>query len=87
MVYMFRDCSSLTNLDISKFNTQGVYRMDYMFYNCISLKSLNLASFNTEKCTSFEQMFGNCNMNIYLKRNLCSNLVSSVPSGVNVNDA
>ena len=40
--YMFYQCSSLTLLDLSLFNTSLVTNMQYMFYNCSSLISLDI---------------------------------------------
>ena len=34
---MFRDCNSLTNLNLSNFNTQNVTNMSNMFDGCNSL--------------------------------------------------
>ena len=33
MSYMFRECSTLTSLDLSNFDTSNVTRMSHMFYN------------------------------------------------------
>ena len=44
---MFRDCSSLTSLDVTQFDTSNVSQMGYMFYGCSSLSSLDLRSFST----------------------------------------
>ena len=41
---MFKDCSSLKELNIDNFNTNKVNDMSYMFYNCSALKKLNLSS-------------------------------------------
>ena len=49
MMFMFDDCHSLQELDLSKFNTNKVTIMTGMFCNCSSLKKLNLSSFNTDK--------------------------------------
>ena len=38
---MFRDCSSLTSLDLSNFNTANVTSMDYMFSECYKLTNNN----------------------------------------------
>ena len=38
--YMFFGCSSLTNLNLSNFNTQNVTNMEFMFCNCNSLKNI-----------------------------------------------
>ena len=42
MCSMFDDCSSLENLDISKFTTQENTDIDSMFSSCDSLKIENL---------------------------------------------
>ncbi len=38
---MFYNCSSLTSLNLSNFNTNNVNDMSSMFYNCSNLTSLN----------------------------------------------
>jgi len=60
MRYMFRGCSSLTSLDLSRFNTENVKTMDYMFIDCSGLTSLNLNNFNTDNVTTMAYMFTNC---------------------------
>ena len=49
MSEIFRNCSSLTSLNLSNFNTNNVNNMSEMLYNCSSLTSLNLSNFNTNK--------------------------------------
>ena len=44
--YMFNRCYSLTNINLSNFNTQNVTDMSYMFNKCYSLKNINLSNFN-----------------------------------------
>ena len=57
---MFGSCSSLTNLDLSSFNTSNVTDMGYMFSQCSSLTSLDLSSFNTLNVTDMSYMFWDC---------------------------
>ena len=57
---MFYNCSSLTNLDLSNFNTQNVKNMNTMFYNCSSLTNLDLSNFNTQNVKNMSYMFFNC---------------------------
>ena len=40
--YIFSLCESLTNLNLSNFNTQNVTDMRWMFDNCKTLKKLNV---------------------------------------------
>ena len=58
--YMFRDCSFLTNINLSNFNTQKVTNMSGMFRDCSSLIDINLSNFNTQKVTNMSGMFRNC---------------------------
>ena len=57
---MFESCSSLTNLDLSSFDTSKVTNMDYMFSDCSNLTSLDLRSFDTLKTTDMSKMFERC---------------------------
>ena len=58
---MFEECSGLTRLDVSHFNTAKVTNMFNMFLFCSSLTNLDLSSFNTSNVTSMLQMFLFCN--------------------------
>ena len=60
MYSMFYNCSALTSLDVSKFNTANVTDMSCMFYDCSALKSLNVSSFNTANVTYIYCMFSGC---------------------------
>ena len=51
---MFCNCTLLTYLDISNFDTSNVVRMDHMFNSCRNLISLNLSNFNTSKVTMMD---------------------------------
>ena len=57
---MFYNCSHITSLDISQFNTVGVKKMSYMFRGCTGLKSLDLTSFDTSQVTDISYMFCHC---------------------------
>ena len=57
---MFYNCSSLTSLDVSSFNTSNVMFMHYMFNNCSALTSLDLSNFNTTNVKFMNYMFNNC---------------------------
>ena len=39
---MFSNCSSLTNIDLSNFNTQNVTDMSGMFFKCYKLDKKNV---------------------------------------------
>lgn len=60
MCSMFEDCSNLTSLDVSNFNTSNVKDMTLMFYGCSSLTSLDLSSFDTSNTTEMIKMFESC---------------------------
>ena len=57
---MFLDCASLTELDLSSFDTSGVQDMSCMFNNCTSLTELDLSSFDTSGVTDMSRMFEDC---------------------------
>ena len=57
---VFQDCTSLTTLDLSSFNTSSTTSMSKMFYGCSSLESVDLSSFNTTNVTNMSEMFSGC---------------------------
>ncbi|MCR5526645.1 MAG: DUF285 domain-containing protein [Lachnospiraceae bacterium] len=57
---MFSGCGSLTELDVSRFNTENTEYMYSMFEGCSKLKKLDLKSFNTSKVTDMAWMFDGC---------------------------
>ena len=59
---MFYGSNSLTNLNLSNFNTQNVNNMSGMFECCTSLTNLNLSNFNTQNVTNMSGigMFNGC---------------------------
>ena len=59
--FMFSGCESLTNLDLSNFNTKNITNMSDMFYDCNSLTNIDLSKFNTKNVTNMSGMFYNCN--------------------------
>lgn len=60
MSEMFLNCSSLTKLDLSNFDTDMVENMHSMFEGCTSLISLDLTFLNTSTVTSMVDMFWKC---------------------------
>ena len=58
--YMFYNCKSLINIDLSNFNTQNVTDMSYMFSGCVSLKNINVSNLNTQNVTDMSNMFFGC---------------------------
>ena len=61
MSSMFYESRKLTELDLSKFNTEKVEYMTAMFQSCSSLTSLDLSNFDTSNVTNMEGMFSGCN--------------------------
>ena len=61
---MFKNCKSLTSLDLSNFNTPNVTTFEIggsgMFAYCSSLTSLDLSNFNTSNVTDMGNMFLDC---------------------------
>ena len=58
--HIFYGCSSLSNIDLSNFNTQNVTDMESMFEGCSSLSNINLSNFNTQNVTNMGFMFKGC---------------------------
>ncbi|MBC1385432.1 BspA family leucine-rich repeat surface protein, partial [Listeria innocua] len=54
---LFYQCSSLTSLDLSNFDTSQVTLMRFMFSEASSLTSLDLSGFDTSNVTSMSSMF------------------------------
>lgn len=46
---MFASCTTLTDLDLSSFNTLNVTDMGSMFYECLKLTNLNLSNFDSKR--------------------------------------
>ena len=56
--YMFYDCNSLTNLDLSNFNSETVNNKNHMFDGCNSLLCLNKSKLVDYKNKNNEHMLG-----------------------------
>lgn len=56
---LFRDCQSMTSLNLSSWNTTKCVDMSSMFNGCIALTSIDLSNFNTSACTNMTSMFAN----------------------------
>ena len=55
--YMFYDCKSLINLNLSNFNTKNVINMSYMFYGCNSITILKFSNFKAEYAIDIDGKF------------------------------
>lgn len=60
MSYMFYNCTGLTSLDLSDYNTSNVTNMSHMFDRCSELTSLDVTKFNTSNVTNMSYIFNNC---------------------------
>jgi len=58
--FMFFNCSNLTNIDLSSFDTKNVTNMSSMFCDCFNLKNIDLSSFDTKNVTNMSHMFSCC---------------------------
>lgn len=58
--YMFHGCKSLTELDLSKWDTYYVYDIDNLFYGCESLRKINLTGWDISNIKSSSQVFWGC---------------------------
>jgi surface protein len=59
---MFFSCQSLTNVDLTLFDTKMVDNMDEMFYRCYNLRNIYVdkSRWNIENVRTFNRMFSKC---------------------------
>ena len=57
---IFSDCDKLTELDLSKLNTDNIVSMKGMFKNCRKITTLDLDNLITSKVTDMSSMFRAC---------------------------
>ena len=60
MEEMFAECTALTTLDVSNFDTSKVTGMSSMFHYCGSLTALDVSKWDTSKVTDMSYMFDSC---------------------------
>ena len=66
LIYFFRNCQSITSMDLSGWDVSGVTDMTSMFNNCQSATSFGISGWNTSNVTSMNYasasigMFQNC---------------------------
>ncbi len=60
MELLFDQCSSLTSLDVSRFDTQKVTDMRMMFIGCSGLTNLDVSGFDTQNVKYMGDMFCDC---------------------------
>lgn len=70
MSYMFADCSALTELDVSGFDTSSVSSMENMFAGCSGLTDLDVSGFDTIRVTNMKEMFSGCSSLVSLTQEL-----------------
>ena len=58
--HLFCECSSIININLSKFNTSNITNMSYMFGDCKLLTNINISNINTQNVTDIEGMFYGC---------------------------
>ena len=61
MSYLFYECNSLTQLDLSNWDTGNIQYMIATFDGCNSLTELNCSTWNTGKVYNMQLAFYNCN--------------------------
>ena len=58
--FAFSDCSSLTGLNLSGWDTGSVKYMISVFERCSKITEINCSTWNTGKVTNMQNMFANC---------------------------
>ena len=59
--YLFYECNSLTQLDLSNWDTSNIQYMIATFDGCNNLTELNCSTWNTSKVYNMQLAFYNCN--------------------------
>ena len=54
MSWMFNGCKSLTNINLSNFNTNNVTNMSLLFFQCYELKKNNIITKDKRILNEFE---------------------------------
>ena len=57
---MFKECTSITEINLSNFDSSKVTSMDNMFEGCSSLTSIDLSNINTQLVKRMAFMFSRC---------------------------
>lgn len=57
---MFKNCSSLKNLDLSSFNSVNPENMKTVFYGCSSLEYIDISNFNLKGVNVFQNLCYGC---------------------------
>lgn len=60
VVNLFSGCIKLKEIDLSNWDTKGVYEWYGMFSNCVSLTKIDFARCKTDKASTFENLFDGC---------------------------
>ena len=58
--YLFQGCSSISEIDLSNFDTSQITDMSSMFADCISLTSINLNNIKVSQVLNMDSLFSNC---------------------------
>lgn len=57
---LFKDCSSLTTINLNNFNLGQVNQLQDLFNGCHKLTDLQISNWNTENVVNMERMFASC---------------------------
>ena len=83
--YTFKDCKSLTSLDLHKWDTSKVTAMAGLFHGCSSLETLNINGWDTSKVIAFNATFQGCSsLSTPSQANILANL--DTQKAVNMTD-
>ena len=57
---IFKDCTSITEIDLSNFDDSQLIKMQYMFMNCQSLKKIEISNIHGNKVNDAGYLFRDC---------------------------
>ena len=86
MSNMFRNCSKLTKIDMSSFDTSSVTNMGNLFSGCSSLTNLDIRNFNFTNVTNHTNILINTpsGITIYVKDESSKEFILNNKSDANV---
>ena len=85
--HMFKGCTSITEIDLSYFDSSQLRSTHAMFYRCNLLTSINFSNFDTSKVTDMYGMFCSCSSLLSLDlSNFDTSIVyrSTISSGMEI---
>ena len=81
MNYMFYQCLSIDNIDLSEVESSNVKDISNMFENCVSVKNIDISNFTNDKIQTSDMFKGiPVTGNIIVNENLKNKINNLIPN-------